>query len=179
MTAAVPTGIEIIDGAWDRCGELIDLLETQDAWQRSLVRGASPEVDYRTSDTVTLPAHEAGRAPIAAEFVAGVRQFMDNYAFVYGVPVYGYEEAIVNRYRPGQHFAAHPDYFRGSDRVFSAVLYLNTVSEGGTTSFVHFDFEVEAREGRLVIFPANYLFTHAGTAPVRETKYSAAFWARG
>lgn len=179
MITEIPRGIEVIDGVWDRCGDLIDYLNEQDGWSRSRVRGSRAEVDYRTSDTVALPAQEEGRPAFVDEFIRTIRQRMDNYSVLYGVPVYGYEEAIVNRYLPGQRFDTHPDYYRGSDRVFSAVVYLNTVEDGGGTSFVHYGHEVEAREGRMVIFPANYLFAHAGTAPASGTKYSAAFWARG
>jgi prolyl 4-hydroxylase len=179
MSTETPRGIEVIEGAWDRCSDLIDYLDGQGAWARSQVNATRPEADYRTSDTVTLPTHAEGRPAFVDEFIQTAHRLMDNYAFLYGVPVYGYEEAIVNRYLPGQHFGTHPDYFRGSDRVFSAVVYLNTIEDGGATSFVHYGHDVQAREGRMVIFPANYLFAHAGSAPVHQTKYSAAFWARG
>lgn len=177
--ATPPLGVELIDGAWNRSGELIELVNSWDAWERSRVQGRRAEVDYRTSDTVPLTFADGETPELVEEFVAVLRARMEAYAFVYGVPVAQYEDVIINRYLPGQHFGMHPDYYRGSDRVFSGVLYLNSIEDGGTTSFVHFGYEVPAVEGRMAIFPANYLFAHAGTAPASEIKYSAAIWARG
>ncbi len=180
MAAEAPLGVEVLDHVWDRSAELIDHLNSLDSWERSKVqRESNPIADYRTSSTIGLPLLSFNNPPIVHDFARTVWQKMSNYALVYGVPVYEFEPIVFNRYEPGQHFDTHPDYFRGSDRVFSAVFYLNTVTSGGHTSFVHFDHDVEAVEGRLVIFPANYLFAHAGTAPENQTKYSAAFWARG
>ena len=176
---SAPRGIEVLDGVWDRCGELIDLLNGQDAWERSRVQGRRSEVDYRTSDTVPLTFAEGDEPAVVSDLIGAMRARMDAYAFVYGIPVHQYEDVIVNRYLPGQHFGMHPDYYRGSDRVFSGVLYLNTVQEGGVTSFPHFGYEVAAIEGRMAVFPANFLFAHAGTAPTTQVKYSAAIWARG
>jgi hypothetical protein len=175
-----PVGVEVLDNVWDRSPELITYLNSLDKWERAQVQRASkPVADYRTSSTLGVPLLSFNNPPIIHEFARTVWQKMSNYSLVYGVPVYEFESIIFNRYEAGQHFDTHPDYYRGSDRVFSAVFYLNTITDGGSTSFVHFDHAVEAVEGRLVIFPANYLFAHAGTAPDNQTKYSAAFWARG
>lgn len=179
MATQAPTGVEVIDDAWDRCEELVEYLNSLDSWDRSRVQGDTSVVDYRTSDTIGLPFNSPDNPTVLADFTAMVAQKMSNYSFVYGVPTYGYEDIVFNRYQPGQSFATHPDYYRGSDRVFSAVVYLNTVTSGGATSFVHYGYRVEPIAGRMVMFPANYLFAHAGEAPTTDIKYSAAIWARG
>lgn len=179
LTSRMPVGIEIFDDVFSQSADVIDYLENLGQWELAQVTGAVPgAASSRTSTSVGIPFLSFGNPPLIHEFVKSVWQRMSNYAFVYGIPVYQYEHIIFNRYAPGEKFDAHPDYFAGSNRVFSAVFYLNSVAAGGTTRFTHFDFEVEARAGRLVIFPANYLFTHEGTAPTSEIKYSAAFWAR-
>lgn len=180
MGRHAPEGLEVFDGLFDRSAQVVAYLDGLDRWERSEVAGATPYADdIRTSSSVGIPFLSFSNPPLIHDFAQAVWQRMSNYAVAYAVPVYQYEPIVFNRYEPGQRFDTHPDYFRGSDRVFSAVYYLNTVSEGGSTRFVHFDYEVEAVEGRLVIFPSNYLFAHAGVAPVADVKYSAAFWARG
>ncbi len=86
---------------------------------------------------------------------------------------------LVNKYERDQSFEPHTDYFAASDRVVSAVDYLNTVAVGGDTTFIHNDNSVSPVEGRVFLCPSNYLSRPAGIPPASGTKYSAAFWARG
>jgi hypothetical protein len=179
LGARAPIGLEVFDGVFDRSAELVQYLDGLGRWQRSEVSGNDAYAsEIRTSSSLGMPFLSYSNPPLVHDFAKCVWQFMSNYAFAYGIAVQQYEPIVFNRYEPGQKFDMHPDYFRGSDRVFSAVCYLNTVADGGSTTFGHFDYEVAAVEGRLVIFPSNYLFAHAGVAPVSEVKYSAAFWAR-
>jgi len=174
-----PKGLEVIDNAFDSGPELIDYLDTRDLWSRSEIGEDRHHSDTRTSSTCFLPFLSYDHPPVVHDFGRTIWQLLQNYGMVYGVSYYRVEPMTFNRYEPGQHFSAHPDYFKGSDRVVSAVAYLNTVTDGGTTRFVHFGTEVEAVAGRVVLFPSNYLFAHEGTAPTTDVKYSAAFWARG
>ena len=100
------------------------------------------------------------------------------YSIAYGFTIDEVENISFNRYEPGQRFNPHTDYYAGSNRVVSAVAYLNTIEIGGETHFTHYDFSVEAVEGRLALFPSNFLFHHSGEPPMSTTKYSAAIWAR-
>ena len=63
-----------------------------------------------------------------------------------------------------------------SNRMLSAVVYLNDVDEGGQTEFPFIGVSVAAREGRLVLFPSDYLFAHIAHPPASQTKYSIAYW---
>lgn len=172
-------GIEVIDGVFSTGEEIIECLNSLGGWEGSKVGENPHESGVRTSSSMFLPLLSFENPPVIHEFARAVWQCMDNYSTIYAVPFYAYEPITFNRYEPGQHFAAHPDYFKGSDRCVSAVAYLNTVERGGTTHFTYLDFTVEAVAGRVVIFPSNYLFRHSGTAPEDAVKYSAAFWARG
>ena len=180
MSSHAPQGLEVFDGVFDRTAELVEYLDGLERWERSEVSGSTSHTsDIRTSSSLGMPFITYANPPLIHDFAKAVWQRMSNYALAYAVPVYQYEPIIFNKYEPGQRFDTHADFFRGSDRVFSAVFYLNTPQAGGATTFVHFDYEVEAVAGRLVIFPSNYLFAHAGVAPLADVKYSAAFWARG
>ena len=43
------------------------------------------------------------------------------------------------------------------------------MEEGGQTAFN--DVTIEAKEGRLILFPPLWMFPHAGKIPISNTKY--------
>jgi predicted 2-oxoglutarate/Fe(II)-dependent dioxygenase YbiX len=73
---------------------------------------------------------------------------------------------------PGGFFEWHPDYYEGSRRVVSALLYLNDVEEGGETDFVQDDeiISVIPQAGNLVIFDADVI--HRGNKVINGIKYT-------
>jgi hypothetical protein len=71
------------------------------------------------------------------------------------------------------HFLTHTD--QGSDatvtRIFAAILYLNDVFDGGETEFPDQNILVKPEQGKVLIFPCNYLFPHSGNMPISNDKY--------
>jgi hypothetical protein len=63
-----------------------------------------------------------------------------------------------------------------NNRLGVYTLYLNDIKEGGETEFLYCSRRVEAKTGRLVIFPANYPWTHRGNPPLKQTKYIMTGW---
>lgn len=63
-----------------------------------------------------------------------------------------------------------------AQRLGTYVLYLNDVPEGGETELLYQHERVEAREGRLVVFPASWTHTHRGNPPLRGAKYIMTGW---
>ncbi len=63
-------------------------------------------------------------------------------------------------------------------RFVSAVLYLNTVSEGGETEFRYQNRKVQAQEGTLVFFPSGWTHIHRGCPPRSGPKYVLVTWTR-
>lgn len=61
-------------------------------------------------------------------------------------------------------------------RVISYILYLNDISEGGETEFIHLSERVAPKAGRMLIFPAGWTHTHRGNPPLVEDKYIATGW---
>jgi len=49
--------------------------------------------------------------------------------------------------------------------------YLNDVEEGGETYFDTIDFTVQAKTGRLVIFPPLWTYPHSGRPPISDDKF--------
>jgi hypothetical protein len=70
----------------------------------------------------------------------------------------------------------HSDDGIGLSRIFSALLYLNDVEEGGETYFKKFDITIKPEAGKLVFFPANYAFSHEARPPIVGEKFVAVTW---
>jgi prolyl 4-hydroxylase len=131
-------------------------------------------VQMNTSDVAEFAA-------IDLEIVAAVNRHVDRYVgdTGYGLFPYGFEEFLIKRYRPSadpgaqDQFPAHVDISNANTmhRMLALVLYLNDVAEGGETAFLKLDLKVAPRSGRLLMFPPNFLYPHAGLPPRGATKY--------
>ena len=69
----------------------------------------------------------------------------------------------------GEKFDWHIDYY-SDNRLCTFIYYLNDVEEGGSTEFRN-DKVIEAKEGRLVVFPSGWNYIHRGTAVLAGSKY--------
>jgi hypothetical protein len=56
------------------------------------------------------------------------------------------------------------------------MIYLNDVEEGGETEFLYQKRRVQAKQGRLVMWPAAYTHTHRGNPPLSGDKYALTGW---
>ena len=56
-------------------------------------------------------------------------------------------------------------------RICGIVVYLNTVHQGGGTYFRYQNTYIDAVQGRIAIFPANWTHPHTGTMPLSNDKY--------
>ncbi|MBT4985452.1 MAG: 2OG-Fe(II) oxygenase [Ilumatobacter sp.] len=174
-----PTGLEVHDNVFAGPDAVIDAIRDHPEWRRSPVGTSPTESDIRTSESLFLPFISYSHPESIHQFAKSVANLLTDYAQRYAVQFSNFEPISFNRYLPGQDFRAHTDYFEGSNRVISAIAYLNTVNGGGMTNFIYHGKEVDAVAGRVTVFPSNYLFAHAALPPTTDTKYSAAFWVRG
>lgn len=80
-------------------------------------------------------------------------------------------------YEPNKGFyKKHFDSNKYLPRIFSAVLYLNDVAEGGETYFNNFDIAIKPKSGRLILFPANYAYVHEARIPISNEKNAIVTW---
>ena len=83
-------------------------------------------------------------------------------------------DLVIKRYRPGsgERFQLHFDSVDHlANRYLVFLWYLNDVGSGGGTRFPDLDFEVDARAGRLLIFPPYWMYQHEGLPPLSGDKY--------
>ena len=82
----------------------------------------------------------------------------------------------IQRYEPNEGlFAPHIDSgsIDSAFRIAAAVIYFNTVKEGGGTRFPEWDETVDAVEGRILWFPSGWTHIHEGLVPLSGRKYIA------
>jgi len=66
--------------------------------------------------------------------------------------------------------------YENSSRVLVWSIYLNDVKEGGETEFLYQSERVKAEQGKILVFPANFLYTHRGNPPLSGDKYILTGW---
>lgn len=175
----IPVGITLIDDAIPDCAKIVDYLRSQEQWRDSGV-GPNGEVNsIRTSKTISYPMLGWQNDPLIHEMNRAAWKALDEYASEWKFSFSYIEDVSIQRYETGDFYGAHTDHDPAMPRIVSAVAYLNTVEDGGGTRFTKFDYTVNAVEGRLAIFPSNYVYEHEAIAPVSGFKIAAAYWARG
>jgi prolyl 4-hydroxylase len=83
-------------------------------------------------------------------------------------------DLILKRYRPGgdERFEPHFDAVNEvCNRYLVLLWYLNDVEVGGETRFPQLDLRVQARTGRLLMFPPYWMYQHEGLPPQSGDKY--------
>jgi hypothetical protein len=172
---------EVIDNAIPDTEYLLDQIQKVAKWDQSVLGGgvSRHDAEIRDNDSYFInPLEFANMTPDLYALHRHVWFYLDDYGRRYDVGFSTLEPACVNRYFPGQRYKAHADAGRMLPRVISAVLYLNTVSDGGETHFIYHNESVSPVAGRLLIFPSDYSFTHSALPPKEETKYAIAYWTK-
>ena len=95
---------------------------------------------------------------------------------------YGYEAIRIKRYLDDDYdrFDPHVDVldYQTSRRFLAFFIYLNDVDKGGETEFLnlykpgtYIPYKVQAKRGRLLMFPPMWQYYHAGLKPISGKKY--------
>ena len=181
-TAQIYYHPDFLDGA--TCNRLVKIIDANR--RRSTVLAEESVQDFRTSESCDMD-----------RWSPEVRPTDEAIANLLGIdPVHG-ETMQGQRYAPGQHFRAHYDYFNetqpywpnmvatGGQRTWTAMIYLNTVQEGGATWFPHVGVRVAPKRGLLLAWnnmnpdgSRNTDTLHEGMPVVAGTKYIVTKWFR-
>ena len=85
----------------------------------------------------------------------------------------------IQKYVPGGHFKL-PHTERTSintlHRLFAFMTYLNDVEDGGSTTFVHQNLEIQPERGKTLIWPAEWTHAHRGNVVNLGVKYIITGW---
>lgn len=80
--------------------------------------------------------------------------------------------------KPGDFYTWHSDYMSSPDgwsRCLTFLWYLNDVKSGGETEFI-MGTKIKPQTGKLILFPAAWMYYHQGCPPKKETKYITTGW---
>ena len=166
------------------CAHLIKMID--DSARPSETFDAVNQAGYRTSYSGDVDPHDS--------FVRMIeRQLSD----LLGLDASWSETFQGQRYEPGQEFREHCDWFdtrasywpnevkRGGQRSWTAMVYLNTVKEGGTTEFTRLGIRIPPQQGALIVWnnalpdgSPNHDTLHAARPVIRGVKYVITKWFR-
>ena len=85
----------------------------------------------------------------------------------------------VQKYSKGDHFSqVHTERtgLRTSNRLFAWMTYLDSVEDGGTTNFLHYDIKIKPEIGKTLIWPAEWTHAHSGEILNSGKKHIVTGW---
>lgn len=149
----------------------------------SVAVGRTPEeteVDKKIRDTKNVSIVTSIDKDIMwFDLVQKIWKRSNHYALKFNISFSEMETPQLLFYSKGQGFyKAHSDSGPAMPRIFSSVLYLNDVEEGGETYFPYFDLTVRPKAGDMVVFPSNFTFKHEARSPISDDKYVIVSWYR-
>lgn len=166
------------------CRDLVKLIDAG-AVPSTLFRGTE-RPDFRTSWTCHLPSSEP-LVESLEEYISELLGIHSAYA----------ETAQGQRYRPGEQYKAHHDFFhagqdywtneapRGGQRTWTAMIYLNEPKQGGETEFPLLDVAIKPQAGTLVMWnniasdgTPNMKTLHAAKPVIAGVKHVITKWYR-
>ena len=166
----------------DLCRTILDLYGQDTRKQLGhVLRGRGEkevENDIKASIDLVIPTEGEGPwAKVFPEINNAVNDAIDE--IVAGVPALQIWPLWWTGYKI-QHYPKNQGYFKWHfdaigpgtwERQLAMVIYLNTVEEGGETTFQRQDAKVKPIAGDAVFFPTFWTHAHCGEVPVSEDKY--------
>jgi len=140
---------------------------------------ADPKV--KLSEDITLCQVYPEELETLMRITAGV---IDKYEQDVGthIPVYQTEQFRGRVYRENAgHYRAHIDVAKPLTygRMITIIYYLNDIEEGGELYFENQNITVQARQGRVVCFPPNWMYKHEARPSLKGDRYIMRTFAKG
>jgi prolyl 4-hydroxylase len=159
------------------CRKMIDSFNALGRYQQPNGRGYRPGLDG--SAWTELDVSGLSDDSFRAFFRARIDLALDRYNrdVLLDIPVPNspkVSDLMMKRYRPGRNeqFEKHFDAIHEvANRYLVVLWYLNDVVEGGETTFPQLGVTVQARVGRLLVFPPYWMFQHCGMPPISGDKF--------
>jgi prolyl 4-hydroxylase len=144
------------------------------------------KLDDRRTNTYAFLPHNA--TPIVLQVCAKISKFT-------GIDLTHAEQLQVIHYGESEEYQPHYDAWdesgkvwteKSGQRIFTALLYLNDVDEGGTTSFPNLEIDIKPKKGRIAFFANTNLSTtirhtnslHGAMPVISGEKWACNLWFR-
>jgi len=108
-----------------------------------------------------------------------IEMVTEDYRSEFLIPTAFHEAYQLLKYMEGSEYRPHWDHAPDNRRVYSMVSFLSTPEEGGQLEFPYFDLTIEAKCGRVVVFPSNFPYIHIAHPVTAGIKYSLVTWYQG
>jgi hypothetical protein len=189
----MPDFIEVYDDFFpvDQCQHYIDFFQVmqesgfvQDRQQRQNIRPHQvSDSNFDFGDHEVILDFSYARS-LTSEFMQRFwNEIYPRYTAKFSMLDTADQHSILNlkmqRTQPGEayhvwHYETAMRDFR--DRILTFTLYLNDVEQGGETEFLYYPRRIDARAGRIALFPAGFTHAHRGNQPLTGDKYILTGW---
>ena len=185
------TNIEIDDGiliqknflSKQKCEEAIDYFEKCNKFGFALSR---PELAHDKNDksimlmdsdliTRNFKAQWQVFGYLSEHLAESFYEYTEKYTILKENSFQIYDYKIQKTVVGGGYHIWHDDGLKDT-RAVVVLIYLNDVEEGGETEFLYKRKRVTSEQGKLLMFPANYMWTHRGNPPISNDKYIMTGW---
>jgi len=172
------------------CNKFIDTFETSDQKKPGVLYGPNGSSSSGTKKSTDITLHpgylnDKEWGPLLIPLVDILQKAKEDYtlrfltAFSKLDPFELSPTFNMQRYLPGEGFSGwHCE--RGSleysNRLLVWMIYLNTVKDRGETEFFHQHHFEEPKQGKLIIWPSDWMYTHRGVISPTQTKYILTGW---
>lgn len=168
----------------EHCDKLINFVHHLD--EHALMGGDNSDVQKHLRDHTTFNAafsyNTTHGSWLGTNFLPYICNSVNDYLMRYSVlgkNKFLLYDVKIKKIRMGGGF--HNWHYENSrlgycSRYFVVQAYLNDDFEGGETEFLYLNKRINAKKGRVIIFPAGYTHTHRGNPPIGNTKYIITSW---
>jgi hypothetical protein len=175
------------------CNQLIGLFEEKEEKKETYVGAMLGGIDLSIKNTTEIDLFQHPDVVNNETFFDTVNEHLSNhylenlpfrYYFDANRKLFNnkcmYETCQIQKYKKGvghyENWHVEIESLATAKRIFSMIVYLNTVQEGGETSFLYTNKSIKPSQGDLVIFPSAFPFIHCGKKPISDDKYIISTW---
>lgn len=141
----------------------------------------------KSTDLSLNPTHfkDAKWGPILKEFIPILYKGYEDYYDRYSTGLSNAEPVDISlifnvqKYSPGEGFYdwhCESSSLKTNHRQLVWMVYLNTLTDRGETAFFYQQHYEEPKQGKLLIWPADWTYTHKGVSSPSQTKYILTGW---
>jgi hypothetical protein len=170
------------------CDRIISLHQNSDKQSPAFYfdKGRQVKADPAYKDSVDVSITNYKEDPVMVNYVlqlqSVVNQYIEQYPNCNRFNPWGMTEPInIQYYKPGAGYHAwhcersstHPI---ASTRHLVFMTYLNDVTDGGETEFLHQEIKIQPKKGLTLIWPSDWTHIHRGITSMTQEKYIATGW---
>jgi predicted 2-oxoglutarate/Fe(II)-dependent dioxygenase YbiX len=167
----------------DLCDHILNEFKNSNEWTPTQVGQGEVRNDIRNADTINLSTTE-----VISKNLETRKAIDENLFKIAGIAISKYNENFPHarieedtgyellRYREGQFYIEHTDFFKARPRSVSCSIVLNDDYEGGEFAFFNKSLKYKLKKGSIIMFPSNFMFPHEIMEVTKGTRYSIITW---